>query len=201
MLLLMMFGDQKEQMYPKCNLATLCKIRRILQQHEKTKSRRVLRNGPFLVSDSGILMSGYYPATCDIALWKEAHNITHVINMAHGDTLADENRQEVHEALGIKYLGIEALDCVGYDILHCLPQVLEFAEDFYREQNGNARLLIHCMAGVNRSGAIAVALVCYKENKLLLSAIQQVYMKRGPILTNKWFQNELINWAREHNRL
>lgn len=165
-------------------------------------SRRLNPPGPFLVSESGLLMSGLYQNE-DIGA-KASGGVTHVINMAH-DARKDAERKELHEAVGIKYLGVSALDLAGYDIMQHWQEVLEFAQDFYesREEGGEAKfLLIHCIAGINRSGALAVALVCAKDGKTLFDAIAQVRAGRaGPILTNVSFQHQLVDWARTHHHL
>ncbi|KAH9249725.1 hypothetical protein BASA81_012521 [Batrachochytrium salamandrivorans] len=118
-------------------------------------------------------MSGLYQNE-DIAV-KASAGVTHVINMAH-DVKKDVGRKELHEAVGIKYLGVSALDLAGYDIMQHWQEVLD--------------------------GALAVALVCAKEGKSLFDAIAQVRTGRaGPILTNISFQHQLVDWARTHHHL
>ena len=57
------------------------------------------------------------------------------------------------------------------------------------------------MAGINRSGAVAVAAVAYLERVSVLTAVEQVHRVRGPILTNYGFRHRLVDWGRKNNCL
>lgn len=57
--------------------------------------------------------------------------------------------------------------------------------------------MIHCQAGVNRSGFIAIALLCGLEHQPLLQAAQWARQQRGRVCTNVGFQNQLFLLAKE----
>ena len=158
-----------------------------------------------------IMLSGFYVAS-DIPRLQIDYGITHVINMAHSD--CGKKRAQEHQQHGVKYLGISAEDDEDYDILSHWSEVKNFLDKFYEEEKQpvgpiedtdraapRGRLLIHCMAGINRSGAVAVAAVAYLEHVNILTAVEQVHRIRGPILSNYGFRRRLINWGKQHDCL
>lgn len=166
-----------------------------------------------------ILLFGFY-ASSQLPTMQNDHGVTHVINMAHADS--EPNRQSIHEKYNVKYLGISAEDREDYDIMSHWEEVREFLCSFLDHEQSSrfasaadvsddkcgglhtlspGRLLIHCMAGINRSGAMAVAIIAHLEKKSLLQAVDQVHQRRGPILTNIGFRHCLIDWARIENML
>ena len=63
------------------------------------------------------------------------------------------------------------------------------------------KVLVHCAAGMNRSGLIVAATMIYFEQMDLLDVITQLKRQRGYILSNESFQKELLEFAWKHNRL
>jgi hypothetical protein len=171
-----------------------------------------------VVVDSGqatgeIMLCGFYKSA-EVPHLQSEYAITHVLNMANSD--CGPNRQREHEQYGVEYLGISADDYESYDIMAHWDEVKDFIDNFLNnakkstDKNGGddgqdvlktPRLLINCMAGINRSGAMAVAVVAYLENKTLLQAVEQVHRLKGPILTNIGFRQRLVAWAQKENYL
>ena len=113
-------------------------------------------------------------------------NITHVLNMAAGDT----SRQ----LEGIVEKKIFADDKPCYDIMAHFDEALAF----YNDARGG-RLVVNCVAGINRSGAIATALFMWHTRTPLLPAVRHVYNRRGSYLWNSSFRSALVAWARSHD--
>jgi len=61
--------------------------------------------------------------------------------------------------------------------------------------------LIHCIMGVNRSGALAVAYTMLHQQCGPITAAVFVRQKRQMILSNEDFQEQLIEFARQRNLL
>lgn len=142
---------------------------------------------PVQITDR-LVLSGFYSAADEQQLvqLRREFGVTGVVNLAHGDVL-DAQRAARHQAAGLAYLGLAARDETGYDIMQHWDEVAAFAQ-------AHERVLVHCMAGVNRSAALVVALVCRETQRDLVEAVRLVQSKRGPILTNQSFQSRLATW-------
>lgn len=117
--------------------------------------------------------------------------ITHVLNMAHSGT----SRVDYSRA-NIVYKGIAAMDAPGYDIM----QHFEECQAFYDEVvAAGGCLVVHCVAGINRSGAIITALYATKTNAPLFEAAVHVQACRGSYLWNATFRASLVEWAYQNN--
>ena len=97
------------------------------------------------------------------------------------------------------YLQINADDEEDYPIL---PRHFSEASAFIRcARDGGGRCLIHCQAGINRSGCLAVAALMSTQQVPLLEAVHRVKEKRGVLLTNTGFQAQLVAFARRNGLL
>ena len=63
------------------------------------------------------------------------------------------------------------------------------------------KCLIHCMAGINRSGALAVAYVMVHLDVGPVTATRIVFSARKPVLTNEGFVRSLVTFADEKKYL
>ena len=125
-----------------------------------------------------------------------AFGITHMLNVAGTHGRAASGAAHVG---ALHYLQLHADDDEGYPIL---TKHLLAASAFIRtarEQGG--RVLIHCQAGINRSGCIAVAELMLTERLPVLEAIQRVKAARGVLLSNTSFQRQLVELARDNGLL
>ncbi|KAJ8612109.1 hypothetical protein CTAYLR_002458 [Chrysophaeum taylorii] len=114
--------------------------------------------------------------------------VTHVLNMAEGET-----RRIDYECEGINYLGIDALDAPGYNVM----RHFEVARDFYLKARQKGCLVVHCVAGINRSGAIATALYVWATGTPLLDAAAHVNSRRSSYLWNSSFRKFLLEWEKD----
>ena len=62
-------------------------------------------------------------------------------------------------------------------------------------------VLVHCVAGVNRSGLIAAAALMVNDGVDVVKAVERVKVARGTLLYNKGFQRQLVELAHEEGRL
>jgi hypothetical protein len=132
--------------------------------------------------------------------WLNEKGITHVVNCAEplGSYVSRIASTRVRDVIVLN-----AHDDLGYMILdHHLDDVLRFCDRAYTNDS-NTRILIHCMAGVNRSATLALAYAAstssVQSNQSRLERFADVFvhvMKQRPIiLTNDDFYNQLLIWA------
>lgn len=130
-------------------------------------SPKILRSPIFIDEHKDwLLLAGFYPSHQILNL-KTDFNVSRIINMAHSETGID--REVLHKEHNIMYLGIAAEDDFGSNIMDHWEAVKTFTEDFLRRRRGRETLLIHCLAGINRSVALAVAMLCWAERKMFSS--------------------------------
>jgi len=121
--------------------------------------------------------------------------ITHVLNMASGAGMVPTGQQLYGDS--VAYYAVPADDDASYDLLEHFDECRAFQGDC-RAKGG--KLFIHCMAGINRSGAMAVALLV-ADGWDLLDAIRHAHARRGAVVWNKGFQLQLVRFARKRGRL
>ena len=118
-------------------------------------------------------------------------NISTVINCAEGD-VSLKHYQRLRDA-GISIIGFSSSDAADYPLLERhLPTVLEIVRS--KKEEGQ-RCLLHCQAGVNRSGALAIACLVEESGLPLVEAAARVNKARGRVCTNKGFQRQLVQEA------
>jgi len=120
-----------------------------------------------------------------------ASRFTHIINCCEGDE--GTAHYTVLKAKGIRCVGFHSEDSANYPLLaNHLDEVLAFIRTA-RQQQG--KVLLHCQAGVNRSGALAIAVVVEETGTSLLEACRHVKAARGRVCTNVAFQTQLVQQA------
>ena len=125
----------------------------------------------------------------------QASGVTHILNVA-GSLGATDNGRALGEGC---YLQIHADDEEGYPMLR---KHYDAASAFIRKARASGgKCLIHCQAGINRSGIIATAELMVDQRLPVVDAVKRAKSARGVILTNRSFQEELVAFAREHELL
>lgn len=100
---------------------------------------------------------------------------------------------------GITYFQLEARDDRTFAIIEeCLPRAREFVAAAHASGRG---VLIHCMAGVNRSATLAVAYLLLRDRVQLLELFAQCVAARPSILQNAHFQLQLCVLAEQNGLL
>ena len=119
--------------------------------------------------------------------------ITHVLNVAgSGAAGLDE---EGYAAIGIKNRIIEAEDEEGYPLLE---NHFENAFKFIKEaKESGGKCLIHCEAGLNRSGLLVCASAMELERLNVIDCVLKLRTRRSIYaLFNDSFQEQLVAFAR-----
>ena len=121
-----------------------------------------------------------------------AYNITHVVNTVE-ERHSCSTGQPFYEEAGIKYMGFSSDDVADYPILsrhfQCVYEFIEAA------RGCGGVCLLHCHAGVNRSGALCVAYVMLHLGVGPVTAVRLVLAARGSLLSNDSFIERIVEFA------
>ena len=131
--------------------------------------------------------------------WLNKNHVTHIINCAHAIPQYEKNIVN-HTKIRTVWV-LESIDDPDYPILEkhldTVHQCLK--EAFY---NPDAKVLIHCQAGMNRSPALAIAactgLYPHSSSTRLSRFVifyETVARQRPFILENEGFFQQLLAWA------
>lgn len=127
----------------------------------------------------------------------KALGITHVLNVAGKAAIGPENE---YTAAGITVKNIEADDEEGYPMLaNHLGEAQKFISSAHVT---NGRCVVHCIAGINRSGVIVAAVKMLSEKMNVLDVVAHCRRRRGNVfLGNNSFQVDLVALARKEHLL
>jgi dual specificity MAP kinase phosphatase len=115
-----------------------------------------------------------------------SQGITGVVNCAARDTLTTREYYPTEW----KYSEYDASDDPDYNILdEHLDDFVKFMDECRGEKR---RVLVHCVAGINRSATLCIAYLVIRENMTLEAAIRHCFGARPIILTNSSFVMQLI---------
>lgn len=121
--------------------------------------------------------------------------ITHVVNAAAGQSCP--NADVDYESASIRVMRLNAEDEEGYPMLE---RHLEPTQSFIAQaalENKDARILVHCRAGVNRSGLLVAAVAMLMTRTPVIRVVEQIRATRGNFfLMNESFQAQLVALAR-----
>ena len=128
-----------------------------------------------------------------------AKGVTHVLNCAGRDG-RDVATYKKYREVGIETESIdEAEDTEGYPLLYA--HQLTASKFIEQAKRSGGVCLIHCMAGINRSGALAIAELMTHERISVVDAVREVKQARGVVLQNQSFQCQLVQMARREGLL
>ena len=121
--------------------------------------------------------------------------VTHVLNVA-GVCCA----QVDYASVGIEFATLEADDEEGYQMVKIhLAAALAFVG---RARDAGGRCVVHCVAGLNRSGVLVAAIAMLSEDEHVLDVVRRCRAKRGRnFLSNHSFQEQLVALARAEGLL
>lgn len=100
--------------------------------------------------------------------------ITHVVNLA-GD---DVKTPAFYDVRKVDTLTIAAKDELDYNMIQHHEQVFQYIE---RARKDGGRVLIHCVAGVNRSGLMCMTYLLEYLQQPLMKVLKSVLNKRGKL--------------------
>lgn len=141
---------------------------------------------PSFFLDSGFIAIGSEYNAGNLAFLDE-HKITHVLNITMTDCsdVVKATRETMH---------IPILDSVSQDIIQYLEQALEFIHK--ARAVPDARLFIHCHAGISRSPSFAIAYVMWAEQKTFEDALKLVQTHRHVTSPNLNFMGQLMAFGK-----
>mmetsp|Transcript_132544 Transcript_132544/g.264514 ORF Transcript_132544/g.264514 Transcript_132544/m.264514 type:complete len:185 (+) Transcript_132544:84-638(+) len=116
-----------------------------------------------------------------------AYEITHVVNLS-ADVAADGT---VDQSNGRSCLSFALEDSDDVLTVEVLTKIVEFLDVALAQESGS--VLVHCMAGISRSPAIATAYLMHKDQMPLKDATAFVQGKR-PIADVSIHQSSLERW-------
>lgn len=109
--------------------------------------------------------------------------ITHTVNCIAGEGFSSLST--------LKSLQFDSQDMEGYPILDIhYKNVKQFIDDALESQE--ARVFVHCRAGINRSGALVVAYASEKTGENPQKIIDKINKVRPLILTNNSFREQVL---------
>jgi len=115
----------------------------------------------------------------------QKHDITHVINCAFDEDSPSWWRNHNPS----KYKVLNAIDNVQVNILTWYPEFEKTMHEFLRE--GTGVVYVHCQAGMNRSGSLALAYTCKNLDMKFDELVASVKRQRPCILQNPVFMNQV----------
>ena len=142
-----------------------------------------MRGEPFHLIDESVYV-GSCP-TPERVPQLEAAGITHVVSCLR----EDERAQVAFLSEHFHVLFLPMHDGMHEDIAAVFPAFFDFASVV--ESTPGARLLVHCQAGVSRSGTLATALHMRSQRRSFFDAVTHVRTKRPAVLPNIGFASQL----------
>ena len=120
----------------------------------------------------------------------EKHSITHVINCAFDG----DSPLWFRQTYPTKYKCLEAMDSLNVSIIGWYPMFERTIHQFLREE-GSKCVYIHCQAGMNRSGFLALAFACHRLNMDFQSAVAVILRQRPCALMNPAFYKQVYEFS------
>eukprot|EP01084_Bolivina_argentea_P082265 148950_1 len=162
-----------------------------ISNHNESKDEQKINESKFEANEiiEGFLWLGGIDSAYNIESMKEL-GINYVLNCASDDI--DIN----YEEHSIELYAIKAKDSLDYNIMKEMEQCIKFIN---KCKNNNGKILIHCVAGRNRSAAVCCAYLIYNE-MTIIEAYKMILNKRklfGTLLPlkNDNFVRQLMDFA------
>lgn len=139
------------------------------------------------------------------ALELEELGITHVLSTNRMPPQILETLYWELRSHGIDHHYVAADDQLSYDMLAHWEECRNFLKECSDGENGQSggekRALVHCAAGMNRSGTIVAAAMMHFGDLDLLEAVRFLKASRGYALSNTSFVRQLVLFAEREGRL
>lgn len=130
---------------------------------------------------------------------KDLHElgITHVVSTNRMPPHVLETLYWQLRSVEIQHLYIQADDQLDYNMMGHWEECCDFLQQAFEE----GKALVHCAAGMNRSGTIVAAAMLHFDKMNLLDVARQLKAKRGYVLSNESFLKQLVQFAAQEGRL
>jgi len=132
----------------------------------------------------------------------KALGITAVLNMA-GPLALGRATINAYEKHGIKYKQIDSKDELEYPLLEKhWNEAFHFISKVTTKDGRRGKCVVHCAAGMNRSGLIVAAYYMMTTQTTVLETVKHVRKQRGNVaLCNEGFQQQLVAMGRKNGLL
>jgi len=164
-----------------------------------TDSEHILRGGSGICPSEGIPMTQILPhlyvgnevdaANLDAL---RLHGISHILNVTNSVPCFHEGES------AMRYMRIPVRDNGLINLRMHFQSALDFIEEARRR---NARVLVHCHAGISRSSTVVIAYVMKHMNLAMAQAYQFVKSKRPIIAPNLGFVGQLMEFEQGLNKI
>jgi len=172
-----------------------------------------LVKGPWHITDQLVLANVFQAK--DLRAVRRLQ-VTHVLNLAPESVATDIRYYAPPQTLVRGFRSIDAVDSESCDMLSSIiPESLKFissalsssehssdasAADESGERSpavsDKPRILVNCLAGMNRSVTVVVAYLMAMHGMALLDAVRHVWSRRGShVLSNRAFRAQLVRLA------
>ena len=179
--------------YVKCNLTSPL-------LYFTNKINEIVSADMFIPWGMSKVLDHLYLGTFDDAINKEMlkrKGITHIVNTI--EYSYDYTQTGAHfYGDGFEYFGFTSKDEDNYPIMKHYDDTHKFIE---HARASGGKCLVHCMAGVNRSGVLVTAYVMNYKKTNPITAVKDVLNARGILLTNPGFIESLVTWAADKDML
>lgn len=103
-------------------------------------------------------------------------------------------RPKISPSLGIAHKLIEIDDDALGNLLAVLGEACGFIDDALKSGNSNTKVLVHCLQGISRSGAVVVAYIMRTLSLHFPAALALARTYRPIITINSGFEEQLGLW-------
>jgi len=122
----------------------------------------------------------------------QKYDITHVINCAFDGDSPEWWRELYPE----KYKCLYAIDSATTNILDWYPEFERTMQEFLRQ--GTGVVYVHCQAGMNRSGSLALAYACKNLGMNVDELVGSTRRQRPCLLQNTVFMDQVKQFVNGH---
>jgi protein-tyrosine phosphatase len=125
--------------------------------------------------------------------------VTHVLTTNGMPRRQLEGFAAALSAAGIQHRAISADDSEGYPLMERHWSECRSFLEAARGEGG--KVVVHCVAGINRSGLVTCAVHMVTTRTNVLDAVRHVKRVRGSVLWNHSFQEQLVKFALQEGLL
>jgi protein-tyrosine phosphatase len=190
--------DQTKKESKPSNIPPWAWIKCVRGLTDPHKRKRYESNVELPVELTSWLLLSDFRSTMSLAKLKQ-HNVTHILSVHEDFPHVVGRFEEMLKGTAIVRKHIYCEDEEGYDMIE---NHWNESLEFLRTVEANVgRVMVHCMAGINRSGLIACAAQMVLERQPLVEIVRHTIDRRQTLLWNRSFQRQLCEMAQQEDLL